>query len=207
MMDDRWLTWARDLQAISQNGLAYCKNEFDIERFEQVRQIAVEILAAHSGHEPSRLLDIFGGEEGYATPKVDVRGAVFRDGKILMVSELLDAGRWTLPGGWADAWDTPSGAVIREIREESGFEARAVKLAMVYDRAGHGHPKFYFSVYKFFFLCEITGGEASLSKETGGVEFFSEDQLPELSTTRVTAEEIHRLFDHYRSPDLPTDFD
>lgn len=206
-MEHRWLEWGRALQMIAQNGLAYSKNTFDIERFEAVRKISVEILAAHSGMESAYLLDLFTQEQGYATPKVDVRGAVFRDNRILLVRELLDQGRWTLPGGWADAGDSPSGAVEREIREESGFDARAYKLAMVYDRDLHNHPRFYFPIYKLFFLCEITGGAPALSSETGGVDFFPEDALPELSIGRVTAEEIHALFHHYRNPDLPTDFD
>jgi len=207
MEDPQWLIWGRTLQRIAQNGLAYSKNPFDIERFEAVRQIAVEIIAAHSGMLPSPVFDIFSGEKGYATPKIDVRGALFRDEKILLVRELLDNGRWTLPGGWADAGDAPSDAVIREIREESGFEARAMKLAMLYDRDLHGHPRFYFSIYKLFFICEIIGGAPAMSIETGGVEFFAENDLPELSVGRVTAEEIHTLFEHYRRPELPTLFD
>jgi hypothetical protein len=65
----------------------------------------------------------------------------------------------------------------------------------------------YFSVYKLFFLCEITGGAPATSMETGGVEFFHEDALPELSLGRVTPQEIHMLFEHYRHQDLPTEFD
>lgn len=207
MDEHQWLDWGRALQSIAQNGLAYSHNPFDIERFKAVRQIAVEILAAHGGIQAAPLLDLFIGEEGYSTPKIDVRGALFRDERILLVRELLDHGRWTLPGGWADPGDAPSGAVIREIREESGYEARPVKLAMIYDRDLHGHPRFYFSIYKLFFICEITGGAPALSIETGGVEFFTEDALPELSIGRVTADEIHTLFQHHRDPNLPTQFD
>lgn len=206
-METRWLEWGRALQIIAQNGLAYSKNAFDIQRFEAVRAIAAEILAAHTGAEASPLLDLFSKEEGYATPKIDVRGAVFKENRILLVQELLDNGRWTLPGGWADVTDTPSAAVEREIREESGYEARAVKLAMLYDRGSRGHPPMYFSVYKLFFLCEITGGAPASSIETGEIAFFREDDLPELSLGRVTPEEIHTLFEHYRKPDIPTEFD
>lgn len=206
-MRPRWLEWAQALQALAQNGLAYCQNPFDIERYHQIRRIAAEMIAANSDIQPDRLLNLFENEKGYATPKVDVRGALFRDDRILLVRELLDGGRWTLPGGWADAGDAPSEAVLREIREESGFEARTVKLAMLYDRNRRGHPRFYFDVYKLFFLCEITGGAPADSIETGGADFFPEDALPELSIGRVTEEEIHTLFEHYRDPSLPTDFD
>lgn len=203
----KWLEWGRALQTIAQNGLAYAQNPFDIERYQAMRALSAEILATYSGMEPGPLLDLFSSEKGYATPKVDVRGAVIQDNKILMVKELLDHGRWTLPGGWADVTDTPRQAVEREIREESGFEAQAVKLAMVYDRTTRGHPPMYFSCYKFFFLCEITGGAAAESIETGGVAFFGEDELPELSLGRVTPQEIHALFTHHRQPELPTEFD
>jgi ADP-ribose pyrophosphatase YjhB (NUDIX family) len=153
------------------------------------------------------LVEIFSREEGYATPKVDVRGVVIRDGKILLVRELLD-GCWSLPGGWADVCESSSECVVREIWEESGFETRAVKLLAVYDRAKHPHvPPFPFHVYKFYFQCEITGGEARGSNETSEVAFFGRDELPELSVTRVTAEQIQRMFDHYAHPEWPTDYD
>ena len=207
MTETQWLVWVRALQSIAQNGLAYSTNPFDIERFEQIRQIAAQIAEAYSGVTADRLEGLFGGEEGYATPKVDVRGAVFQDDAILLVRENMDAGRWTLPGGWADVSDTPSEAVEREIREESGYEAKAVHLAAVYDRNRRGHPAFYFSIYKLFFICELTGGAAATSLETGGAAFFKEDALPELSLGRVTPQEIHMLFAHQRDPSLPTEFD
>ncbi len=75
---------------------------------------------------------------GYATPKVDVRGSVFRDDQILLVKERAD-GLWTLPGGWADVNESPREAVVREIMEESGYHTRANKLLAVWDRAKHQH--------------------------------------------------------------------
>lgn len=203
----KWLEWGRTLQTIAQNGLAYAQNPFDIERYQAMRALSAEILATHTGIEPGPLLELFTTEQGYATPKVDVRGAVIRGSAIMLVKELLDHGRWTLPGGWADVTDTPRQAVEREIREESGYAARATKLAMVYDRNSRGHPPMYYSCYKFFFLCEITGGAAANSIETGGVGFFPEDDLPELSISRVTPQEIHALFEHSRRPEMPTEFD
>ncbi len=207
MNDPKWLAWARALQSLTQNSLAYTNNPFNIERLQQIQQVAAEILADYAGEDMGKLHGLFADQSGYATPKVDVRGAVFRDNKILLVSENLDAGHWTLPGGWADVTDSPSEAVIREIREESGFEARPVKLAAVYDRNRRGHPPYFFSIYKFFFICDLTGGAAQNSIETSGVDFFGEHELPELSIARVTPEEIATLFDHYRHPELPTEFD
>lgn len=205
--EPKWLEWGRELQAIAQNGLAYSPNPYDVERFERVRELAAEILAHHSTSDPADLVNLFQQEKGYTTPKVDVRGAVITSEGILLVRELVDGGRWTLPGGWADVTDTPSEATLREIREESGYEARIKKLVAVYDRNKRGHPYFYFTTYKLFFLCELTGGAAKLSLETGGAAFFPRDQIPELSLTRVTPGEIQTMFEHYDHPELPTEYD
>ncbi|OHB67340.1 MAG: ADP-ribose pyrophosphatase [Planctomycetes bacterium RBG_13_60_9] len=207
-MEPNWLTWAKRLAALAQNGLTYSDNEYEIDRYEQIRQIAAEMMAAGSHVGTKAFLDLFSREQGYATPKVDVRGAVFRDNKILLVKEKIDNG-WTLPGGWADPCQSPSEAVVREIFEESGFEARAVKLAAVYDRSKHPHqPPMPFHLYKMFFLCEITGGQAKESHETTGVEFFAENEIPEpLSISRTLPFQIARMFEHHRNPALPTDFD
>ncbi len=206
-MEPKWLRWARALQAIAQNGLTYTSNGFDTERYEAVRAIAAEMMASGSELESEAVLELFALEVGHATPKVDVRGGVFKDGKILMVREIAD-GRWTLPGGWADANETPSEAAVREVFEESGYKTKAVKLAAVFDRSKHAHtPPFPYHVYKLFFLCELLGGEPAVSIETDGADFFPQGQLPELSISRVTGAQIARLFAHHRQPELPTDFD
>jgi len=205
-METKWLEWARTLQAIAQNGLTYTKDPFDIERYESVRQIAAEIIASHSDSDLGYIRDLLKGEAGHTTPKVDVRGAVFRDGAILLVRERHD-GLWTLPGGWADVNESPSEAVVREVYEESGYRTRAVKLLALYDRRKHAHTPHQYHIYKIFFQCEVTGGSPSESAETDGVAFFRQDEIPELSISRVTPAQIGRLFEHYRHPDWPTDFD
>lgn len=205
-MDSRWLHWTRRLQAIAQNGLTYTEGVFDRERYEELRAIAAEMIAAGAGAEPERVEGWIAAEEGYATPKVDVRGVVFRDAKLLLVREKSD-GLWTLPGGWADVGESPSEAVVKEIREESGYQARAVKLIAVYDRDRHGHPPLTWYVYKMFIHCELLGGEARHSIETDGVDFFAEDEIPPLSLGRVTPAQIRRMFEHLRQPDWPTEFD
>ncbi|MCP4262226.1 MAG: NUDIX hydrolase [Planctomycetes bacterium] len=206
-MEPDWLKWAKELAAISQNGLTYAENAFDIERYEKIRRIAAEMMSIPSGLDTENLLTIFAKEDGYATPKVDVRGAVFRDNRILLVKEKIDD-KWTLPGGWADPCTSPCESVVREIYEESGFEAKAQKLLAVYDRSKHPHkPLMPFHIYKLFFLCEITGGSEQTSHETTAVDFFAEDQIPELSVSRILPFQIARMFEHYRNPDMPTDFD
>ena len=197
------------MQALAQTGLAFTRDPYDRERYQQLRALAARIMAEHSGLDAQRIETLFGEQAGYATPKLDVRGAAFRDGRLLMVREAVDDGRWTLPGGWADVNQTPAEAVVREIREESGFDVRVVKLAAVWDRTRQGHvPPYAFHIWKLFFVCEITGGEARASLETTGVAFFSEEALPhDLSLSRVLLPQLRRMFDHMRRPDLPTDFD
>ena len=197
------MNWAQRLQAIAQTGLTYCHDQFDQERFEAIREIAAEIMAEGSGAagwEP--IVELFKGDTGYATPKIDVRAAVFDQDRVLLVRERED-GRWTLPGGWADVGVAPSVNVLREVKEESGYDAEIVKLAAVYDRNLHGHPPFPFHAYKMFFLARLTGGTATLSGETDGVGFFGEDEIPPLSLTRVVPSQIRQMFEHYRNPGLP----
>ncbi|MCX7003181.1 MAG: NUDIX hydrolase [bacterium] len=204
----QWLRWARALQALSQTGLHFGDNPYDRERYEQVGVIAAEILAQHTSMPVEDVLAMHAREHGYATPKVDVRGAVFRADKILLVRETLDNGRWTLPGGWADVNETPAQAVVREIREEAGFDAVVTNVIAVYDRDAQGHlPPMPYHVYKLFFLCALTGGAPCDSHETSGAAFFAEDALPELSQSRTTVQELQRCFAHYRQPSLATEFD
>ncbi len=203
-----WLHWARAIQAITQTGMHYTENPFDMERYQQLQAIATKMLAAHSNASVTQVQGLFDQQAGATTPKVDVRGVVFRENAILLVRERQDSGRWTLPGGWADVNEPPSAAVVREVREESGYETRAVKLLAVYDRDLHGHPPHPFHIYKLFFLCELIGGSPLISIETDGAEFFTAEAIPEdLSLGRVTDAQLRRLFEHYYNPDLPTDFD
>ena len=208
-----WLHWTRELQAIAQTGLAYDPGPYDRERYERLRTLASEIMAAAGGGgtwTPERVEGLFRGETGYATPKVDVRAAVFDlDGRLLLVRETADAGRWTLPGGWADVNLTPAENALREVREESGYEAEVRKLAAVWDRTRQGHAPRVFSCAKLFFLCELVGGEPRPSSETSEVRWFAEAELPldELSRERTLPHQLHRMFGHWCTPDLPTDWE
>ena len=206
---DLWLDWAKRLQAIAQNGLTFAKDPYDVTRYEQIRELTAEMLAAGSHQDLTVLRHWLAADSGYATPKVDVRGVVFRENKILLVRERSD-GKWTLPGGWADPGASPAENIVREIREESGFETQATKLLAVLDRSKHPHvPQLPFHVYKMFFQCAIVGGAAQPSSETDGVDFFSESDLPELSIDRVTPGQINRCFAHHRHrhPEWLADFD
>ncbi len=170
-------------------------------------EIAAEMMASNSDADLEYVKGLFQDVEGYMTPRVDVRGVVFKDDKVLLVKEKADGG-WTLPGGWADPNETPSQSVEREVFEESGFEAAVTKVLAVYDRAKQGHtPPFPYHIYKLFFLCELKGGDKKTSIETDAVDFFAEDNTPPLSTARTTESQLRTFFKHHRNPDLPTAFD
>lgn len=208
MNEPDWLAWAREIQAIAQTGLAFCDKGYDHERYLALRDLAARMVTTRGGGDPSYLAQLFGAETGYATPKVDVRGAAFRDGRILLVREAADGGRWTLPGGWADVNLTPAENVVKEVREESGFEVRVRKLAAVWDRTRQGHTPQLFHAYKLFFICEIVGGMAAASSETSEVGFFGQHRIPpDLSVSRTLPQQIARMFEHQADPALPTDFE
>jgi ADP-ribose pyrophosphatase YjhB (NUDIX family) len=166
-------------------------------------------MAEHTRADLTRIEDLFAAESGYASPKVGVRGAVFDSaGRVLMVRETADHGRWTLPGGWAEVNQTPAESVIREIFEESGYHAHPVKLAAVWDRARQKHKPAPFSVVRLFFVCTLEGGAPATSLETSEIGWFAEDAIPaDLSAGRVLPEQIARMFVHWREPGLPTDFE
>jgi ADP-ribose pyrophosphatase YjhB (NUDIX family) len=200
------LEWARKVQAIAQNGLAFTRDPFDRERYAQLAELVAQLLSRELEMPIAAARALWADEHGYATPKVDVRGGVFLDERVLLVRERAD-GRWTLPGGWVDVNDAPSEAVAREIYEESGYRARPVKLAALVDKSRHPHPPGVHHIYKLFFVCELLGGAPLASNETDAVDFFPVHELPPLSTGRVLASQIERLYQHRIDPSLPTDFD
>jgi ADP-ribose pyrophosphatase YjhB (NUDIX family) len=206
-MSDRRLELFRSLRALSRTGLHFCRDEYDRERYEAIERIAAELLAGGTT-QPGDLLAEWAREPGYVTPKIEVRGAVFRpgDGHVLLVRETLD-GLWTLPGGWADVNDTPSAAVCKEIEQESGFRVQVERLAALYDRNLHGHPPSVHHCWKAFFLCRVVGGAARGSYETDGVGYFPPDDLPPLSLGRCTPAQVLRMRQHWLRPELPADFD
>ncbi len=202
----RWLSWAREIQALAQTGYHYAENDYQRERFIRLSQIATEIVCNYSKCSFQPLYQIFRSQTGYATPKVDVRGAVFKEGKLLLVRERADGG-WTMPGGWADVGDVPSQAVEREVWEESGFHVRANRIIGVYD-ANRTGPLEVFHAFKIVFLCELMGGEPHPSNETTEVNFFALEEIPEhLSGERTKARHILDAFAALADTNRPTVFD
>lgn len=202
----RWLDWAREIQALAQTGLTFSTGAYDMVRYRRLMEIAAEITAGRTGLDKEPLLETFLAQPGYATPKVDVRGAVIRDGRILLVQERQD-GRWCMPGGWADVGDLPSDMVVREVEEESGFIVEARKVIGVFDANRGGVPLEFFHAYKIVFLCELIGGEARPSNETAAADFFDIDDLPPLSWARTNKRHLAEVRAHIGDPDRPTAFD
>jgi ADP-ribose pyrophosphatase YjhB (NUDIX family) len=206
-MEQNFVKWARKVKSIAQIGLEYAENEYDRERYAELHELAAEMMAEASTLPTEKWLSIFAKESGYATPKVDVRGAVFHEGKVLLAREASD-GLWSLPGGWADVNDRPAEAVIREVKEETGYTVRCTKLVAVLDRDHHyqGEPS-PFHIYKLMFLCEITGEADDLCHDILEARFFSPDDLPPLSEHRTLPMHIELMHRQCLDLSLPTQFD
>ena len=199
---------ARELEAMAQTGLHFTKDTYDKERYERLRAISTSLLAEHSQLAPEAIHAWSAAEFGYATPKVDTRAVIVQEEQVLLIREDADGGRWTLPGGWADVNDTPSSAIAREVKEECGYEVEVKQLLAVLDREKQGHePPFPYHIYKLFFHCVITGGEAVATSESSESRFFPVTDLPELSVSRVKAKQIQRFHAAITSGNPATEFD
>lgn len=195
--------------ALAENGLTFSANPFDLDRYKQLRDVAAKLFALLTDRPLDEMKMELGRQVGYVTPKVEVRGALVDEReRLLMMREVVD-GRWSLPGGFADPLDTPGEAVVREVREETGYGAEVMKLVGCWDRDRRGHkPKLPNSIYKLFFLCRATGARQPPDKlETLEIGWFGIDELPELSDGRVNRWELERVLTHHRDPSLPTEFD
>lgn len=182
------------LQALAQAGLAYGNNSYDRERYEEVRAISVALMSELSEEPIEKIIKAFASEDGYQTPKVDIRDVVLRKvSEVLLVQEKLDRDRWTLPRGWADVGYTPFEVAAKEVLEETGLLVKPRRLLALFDKRQHSHPPQPWYVYKAFIHCEIQSGHLNLdTQETKGARWFSQEQLSsiELSTDRVTAMQL-----------------
>jgi ADP-ribose pyrophosphatase YjhB (NUDIX family) len=202
----RWLAWAREIQALGQIITTFSRNEYDTANGRRLQEIAAEIVAARTGADPEPLVADFLSQQGYKTPKIDVRGAAVRAGKILLVQESFDR-RWCMPGGWADVGSVPSEEVAREFEEESGFVVQPRKVIGVFDANRGGRPMELYHAYKVVFLCELIGGQARTSHETLAVDFFDFDHLPPLSQNRTNRRHLTELQAHLADASRSTFFD
>jgi len=201
----KWIDWAREIFSLSQSGITYSENQYDIERYKRLQEITAEMIASASDISKESALDSFSMQAGYITPKVDVRGAVIREGKILLIQERAD-GNWAMPGGWADLGNSPASVAEREVWEESGFRVKAEKVVAVID-ANRIEPFEFYHAYKLIFLCRLLEGEPRTSYETLAVDFFDPDHLPPLSVYRTDETMLREVFAHWENPDRLAAFD
>jgi ADP-ribose pyrophosphatase YjhB (NUDIX family) len=202
----KWLSIAREIQQLSQTGLAFAVTDYEKQRYKRLIEIVSEITADHTELEKENIEKALMKQPGYATPKIDVRAAVIENNNILLVKERTDK-RWALPGGWADVGNIPSEVAIRETKEESGFDIKPVKVIGVFDANRSGTPLEFFHAFKIIFLCELLGGKAEASDETEAVEFFSFNDLPPLSQNRTNQRHINEILAHLKNPQRKTFFD
>ena len=190
--EQKWLDWAVELQSLAQSALYYCKDKFDIERFERIREISAEMLSEASGLPTEKVKEIFCNEVGFQTPKLDCRAAIFKGDKILLVQE--NNKTWSLPGGWVDVDQSVKQNTIKEVKE-------------VQDREKHNLPIYAYKVCKIFVQCSVIGGAFQENIETIQSRYFSLDELPPLAEEKNTKEQIEMCFQAYRSKDWETMFD
>ncbi|MDU4739805.1 NUDIX hydrolase, partial [Clostridium sp.] len=199
------LEWAIELQSIAQGGLYYCKDKFDIERFERIREISAEMISLQSDIPLEKVKDLFCNEIGYQTPKLDTRAAIFKNNKILLVQE--SNGTWSLPGGWVDVDLSIKENTIKEVKEEAGLNVTADMIIAVQDREKHNLPVYAYKVCKVFVLCSLIDGEFKKNIETIKSDYFSLDNVPLLATEKNNKEQIKMCFEAYQSTNWKTLFD
>ena len=203
---ERWLKWAMEIQSLAQSGLAYTQNKYDIERYERLREISAEILSEKTSLNLDKVKNLFCNETGYQTPKLDTRAAIFKGNKILLVHE--NNGTWALPGGWCDVLESVKSNTEKEVKEETGLDAKAVKIISIQDRNKHNKPVYAYGVCKVFVLCDILGGKFIENIETTGTQYFSLDNLPSnLAEEKSNKEQIEMCFNAYYDKNWQTQFD
>lgn len=203
---EKWLKWAIEIQSLAQAGLTYTDNVYDIERYERLREIAAEIIEEKSNISLEKVKDLFCNENGYQTPKIDTRAAIFKDDKILLTHE--NNGTWSLPGGWCDVLESVASNTIKEVKEETGLDVETIKIIAVQDRNKHNKPIYAYGVCKIFVLCNIIGGEFIENIETTEIKYFSLDEIPNnLAEEKTNNEQIEMCFKAYKDEKWQTQFD
>lgn len=205
-MKEKWLEWAAKLQSIAQAGLTYSENQYDIDRYQQIRRLSVDILHEYTGISYEKVRDLFASETGYQTPKVDIRASVFKDNKILLVREKID-GAWSLPGGWADVNSSVGESAVRECMEEAGAHVLTKRIIAIHQADKHYDFPYPYTIYKIFVECELVENNFTENTETLEAGFFPIDSLPPLSTERNTPEQIKMCFEAKKHGLFETVFD
>lgn len=203
---EKWLKWAMEIQSIAQAGLAYTQNNYDIERYERLREISAEIIAEKSYINLEKVKDLFCNEEGYQTPKIDTRAVIFKDNKILLTHE--NNGTWSLPGGWCDVLESVKSNTIKEVKEETGLNVKAIKVIAIQDRNKHNKPTYAYGICKIFILCDVIDGEFIENIETTEIKYFSLDEIPNnLAEEKTNKDQIEMCFKAFNDKNWETQFD
>lgn len=197
-LNEPWLKWAIDIQSIAQAGLEYTKDIYDKERYEMLRDIAAEMISFKTEIPKEKVYNLFCNEKGYQTPKIDTRGAVFKDDKILLVHE--NTGKWSLPGGWCDVLESVASNTVKEVREESGYNVKCDRVIALHDRNKRNKPLYVYGICKIFAQCELIDGGFVENIETTEAKFFGLNELPELDEAKCTKEQVKMCFDAYNDP-------
>lgn len=205
LLTEPWLTWAIEIQSIAQNGLAYCKNIYDIERYERLRDLAAEMLSYKTDIPVEKVKSLFCHEQGYQTPKIDSRAAIFKHDKILLVQE--NDGLWSLPGGWVDVLETIDSNTVKEVKEEAGLDVKPRFLIAIHAQHKRNYPPFAYRVLKTFVMCELLGGKFQHNSETLQSAYFALDELPEMNNEKNTKKQVELCFQAYHSKHWITEFD
>jgi ADP-ribose pyrophosphatase YjhB (NUDIX family) len=204
---NEWIDWTKQIKAIAQIGLTYTQDKYDLQRYHQLTQIAHEMIAKLADVPKVKVDHFFIPDSGYATPKVDLRAGIIKDKQVLLVKERSDS-RWALPGGWADVNESPSCGIIREVKEESGFDVKVNRLIAIKDRSLHPYsPQYPNHIYKMLFLCELISGQPEKNIEIEEIDFFSLTKLPPLSISRILEDDIRMVFEYHQNPDKPVQCD
>lgn len=191
MTNTAFLNEIKRLTALADTGLLYCKNEYDKERYLELKEISFRLLHEFSGSSMEDLKFMLPTVKDYPTAKVDIRGLVIsEDKKILLVKESID-GKWSLPGGWGDIGHSPKETIVKEFKEETGLDVIPERLLAIFDKKMHPHPPQPFYVYKMVFYCKQVSTEITKGFDVLDVQYFSIDNLPELSEDRILKSQIN----------------
>ena len=201
---DQIVEWAKELQSLAQAGLFYGHDIYDKERYQRIREISAEMMLMRADVPAEKITELFCGDEGYQTPKVDTRAAIFKDGKILLVCE---RGKWSVPGGWCEFNLSPVENIIKETKEEAGLDVVVKSIIAVQDRDKHNSPPYAYGVVKIFYLCEAIGGEFTENIETSESRYFSIEELPLLAEAKCNEEQILMCFEAYQANNWTVVFD
>lgn len=203
---EKWLELAMEIQSLAQSGLAYTNNAYDIERYERLRDISVEMIRIKTDLEFNKIKNLFCNETGYQTPKIDTRAVIFKDDRILLTHE--NNGNWSLPGGWCDVLESIRSNTIKEVKEETGLDVETIKIIAVQDRNKHNKPIYAYGICKIFVLCNVIGGEFIENIETTEIKYFALDEIPnDLAEEKTNREQIEMCFEAYKNENWQTQFD